>query len=41
VPQLTVEGKYTVLGDTFADVLRIATELVEKERAGVKSASTE
>jgi thiol:disulfide interchange protein DsbA len=41
VPQLTVEGKYTVLGDTFADVLRIATELVEKEHAGVKSASTE
>jgi protein dithiol oxidoreductase (disulfide-forming) len=41
VPQVTVNGKYTVLGQTFDDVLRIATELLEKDRAGAKSGTTE
>jgi hypothetical protein len=33
VPQVVVAGKYAVAGNTFADVLRIASELVEQERA--------
>ena len=34
VPQVSVAGKYAVNGQSYGDVLRIASELVEKERAG-------
>jgi protein dithiol oxidoreductase (disulfide-forming) len=37
VPLVTVNGKYSVVGQTFDDVVRIATELVEKERAAAKA----
>ena len=33
VPQVVVAGKYAVTGNSYADVLRIASELVEQERA--------
>lgn len=36
VPQLAVNGKYLVTGQTFADMLRIANELIEKEREALK-----
>jgi thiol:disulfide interchange protein DsbA len=38
VPQLTVNGKYAVLGQNFQDMLRIADELVKRERMAPKSA---
>ena len=33
-PSLVVNGKYLVRGNTYADMLRIASFLIEKERAG-------
>jgi thiol:disulfide interchange protein DsbA len=36
VPQLTVNGKYVVLGQTFDDMLRITNELLAKERTAAK-----
>lgn len=33
VPQVVVAGKYAVTGNSYADVLRISSELVEQERA--------
>ena len=36
VPQLAVNGKYLVLGQNYADMLRIASELLEKERTAAK-----
>ncbi|MFC3550503.1 thiol:disulfide interchange protein DsbA/DsbL [Lysobacter cavernae] len=35
-PTLVVNGKYRVLGNSFDDVLRIADQLVARERAGAK-----
>lgn len=34
-PTLVVAGKYRVKGNSFADMLRIATQLVERERAAI------
>lgn len=39
VPQLVIAGKYVVLGETYEDKLRIATDLVTKAR-GESSAKT-
>ena len=36
VPQLAVNGKYLVIGQNYGDMLRIADELIEKERAALK-----
>lgn len=33
VPQLTINGKYVALGQNYEDMLRIASELIERERA--------
>ncbi len=33
-PSLVVAGKYRVMGNTFQDLLRIAGELIQRERAG-------
>ncbi len=38
VPQLTINGKYVALGQNYDDMLRIASELVERERAATKGA---
>ena len=37
VPSVIVAGKHAVAGNTFADVLRIASELVEQERTAAGS----
>jgi len=33
-PSIVINGRYLVRGDTYADMLRIATFLIEKEHAG-------
>jgi|ADGO01.1.fsa_nt_gi Protein-disulfide isomerase len=38
VPQLAINGKYVALGDTYQDMLRISSELLERER-GAKGAN--
>jgi thiol:disulfide interchange protein DsbA len=37
-PSIVVNGRYLVRGDTYADMLRIASYLIEKERTATASA---
>jgi thiol:disulfide interchange protein DsbA len=38
-PTLVVNGKYRVVGNSFEDMLRIASQLIARERAGGTAAT--